>query len=357
MLLEENKPLAPFTTLGVGGPARWFAAVYSEDDIAEAVQWAQQGDIPVFALGGGSNLVISDAGFDGLVLHICLQGSSTTTNAGSTLYQVAAGENWDRFVQQTVEANCAGLECLAGIPGTVGGTPVQNVGAYGQDVSTAIAGVRVFDLAEQGFTEMEASECDFAYRQSRFNSTDKGRYIVTRVDYRLAPNGPPTLHYADLQRALPDGDRTSLVEVAKTVRQIRQSKGMLLVDNDPDCRSVGSFFKNPVVDAERVRMVKGVAGKEPPQFSAGNEPDKIGKIKLPAAWLIEQAGYSRGFVRGRTGLSSRHTLAIINRQGASATEILAFAQEIVAAVRVRFGIELQMEPERLGFAADPSSQL
>ena len=194
MLIEENKLLAPFTTFGIGGPAHWFAEAASEGDIAEAAAWAEERGVPLFVLGGGSNLLISDAGFDGLALRVGLRGISAATapdQTGQVIYQAAAGEEWEHFVQRTIEDDCAGVECLAGIPGTVGGTPVQNVGAYGQEVASVIERVRAFDLKERAFVEFSAAECGFAYRRSRFNSTDRGRYIVTRVDYRLTPAERP----------------------------------------------------------------------------------------------------------------------------------------------------------------------
>ncbi len=349
MFLEENKPLAPLTTLGIGGPVRWFTRAATEEDVADASAWARQRGSALFVLGGGSNLLVADKGFDGLVLHVALRGIQASRDANSALYQVAAGEVWDGFVQRSLEDHCAGMECLAGIPGTVGGTPVQNVGAYGQEVATCVERVRAFDLATHAFVEFSTDECGFAYRRSRFNTTDRGRYVVTRVDYRLTPGGTPSLHYAELQKSFPEGATPSLLEVAEVVRHIRRSKGMLLVEGDPDCRSAGSFFKNPVVNRERVADVGAVSGKAPPCFPAGQAAEKSNQVKVSAAWLIEQSGYSKGFARGAAGISSRHTLALINRGGATAAEILTLADEIQAAVEAKFGIRLEMEPELLGF--------
>lgn len=348
MLLEENKPLAPFTTLGIGGPARWFVEAGTEDDVLEAAAWSNEKQVPLFVLGGGSNLLVADNGFDGLVLHIALKGIRVfESDRAARVYQVAAGEDWDQFVQRAVDDDCAGIECLAGIPGTVGGTPVQNVGAYGQEVAMTIERVRVFDLRERTFTEFTAAECGFAYRHSRFNTTDKGSYVVTRVDYRLQPGGTPTLKYGDLQREFPEGSNPSLVSVAAAIRRIRQSKGMLLVEGDPDCRSAGSFFKNPIVSNAQTADVASVTGADPPRFPAG--PDNPGMVKLPAAWLIEKAGFAKGHELGRAGISSKHTLALVNRGGATAAEILALANQIRSAVAAQFGIRLEMEPVLLGF--------
>ncbi len=349
MFMEENKPLAPFTTFGIGGPARWFVEAASEDELVEATGWARERGLALFVLGGGSNLLVSDAGFDGLVLRVALRGIELVGEAGDgILYRFAAGEDWDHCVQRTVEDDCAGLECLAGIPGTAGGTPVQNVGAYGQDVASVIDRVRAFDLEGRKSVEFSAAECGFGYRHSRFNSTDRGRYVVTRVDYRLKRGGAPTLRYAELQRAIQVsgfGERPpSLTEVAEAVRRVRRGKGMLLVEGDPDCHSAGSFFKNPVISEEQVEQIAVTSGKEPPRFTASP-----GQVKLPAAWLIEQAGFQKGYALGRAGVSSRHTLALINLGGATAEEILALASRIGNAVEVRFGIRLEMEPVMVGF--------
>ena len=364
MLIEENKLLAPFTTFGIGGPARWFVEAASEEEIAEATAWAGERRVALFVLGGGSNLLVSDAGFDGLVLRVALRGITSTNAPGEPhtpsqteqrIYQVAAGEDWDHFVERTVQDNCAGVECLAGIPGTVGGTPVQNVGAYGQEVASAIERVRAFDMQEHKAREFDASECGFAYRRSRFNSADRGRYIVTRVDYRLTHGGAPTLRYADLQRAFTDGQQPSLADVAAQVRLVRQAKGMLIVEGDSDCRSAGSFFKNPVVDEEQLRQIAAASDTAPPRFPAGPGAENQGRVKVPAAWLIEQAGFAKGYRLGAAAISTRHTLALVNlgehdgSGGASAAEILALASQITAAVEKRFGIQLEMEPVMMGF--------
>ena len=354
MEMEENKPLAPHTTFGVGGAAQWFVEAASEDEIVEATGWARERGLKLFVLGGGSNLLVADAGFDGLVLKVGVKGIRAYKNdhpesvtGDKWFYEVAAGEDWDGFVERTVRDNCAGLECLAGIPGTVGGTPVQNVGAYGQEVGSRIDRVRAFDLNLGVFVEFTAEECGFGYRRSRFNSEDRGRYLVTRVDYLLTPGGAPTVRYPDLQRAILEdahGEEPTLAAVAAAVRRVRQGKGMLLVEGDPDCRSAGSFFKNPVVGEEKLGEIARLVEKEPPRFPAGT-----GQVKVPAAWLIEQAGFAKGFRLGRAGVSSRHTLALVNLGGASAQEILDLAWMIRNGVETRFGIGLEMEPVMVGF--------
>lgn len=359
MRIEENRPLAPFTTFGIGGPARWFVEATSEDEVVEAVRWARDRGAPLFVLGGGSNLLVSDAGFDGLVLHIALHGISATDAPGNTtgnptqrIYSCAAGENWDEFVECAARDNCAGIECMAGIPGTVGGTPVQNVGAYGQEVASTIVRVRALDRERHEFVELTAADCHFAYRRSRFNSMDRDRFIVTRVDYRLTTGGAPTLRYADLEKVFANrriDTPPSLTEVTAAVRRIRQSKGMLIVEGDPDCRSAGSFFKNPVVTEEHAARIEAAVGIAVPRFPAGKGSESAGRVKLPAAWLIEQAGFSKGYMKGAAGISSRHTLALVNRADATAKEILTLADEIRLAARNKFGIELEIEPDRLGF--------
>lgn len=344
MKILENIALAPLTTLGIGGPARWFVEAASEAEIAEACAWAREQGVPLFVLGGGSNLLVADAGFDGLALHIALKDIGLE---GEVL-RAAAGTRWDDCVDRALAANCAGLECLAGIPGTAGGTPVQNVGAYGQEVSAIIDRVRAFDRAAREFVEFPNADCGFAYRKSRFNTTDRGKYVVTRVDYRLRQNGAPTLTYADLTAHFSGRKQPpSLTEVAEAVRGIRRSKGMLLVEGDPDCRSAGSFFKNPSVAlevAERVKQIAAESGVTLRTFSG-----EAGRIKIPAAWLIEQSGFRKGYASRAVGISSRHTLALVNRGGATAAEILAFAEQIANAVVAKFGIHLEMEPEMVGF--------
>jgi UDP-N-acetylmuramate dehydrogenase len=340
----ENIPLAPLTTLGIGGPARWFVEAAGEAEIAEGCAWVRERGVPLFVLGGGSNLLVADAGFDGLALHVASQGIEIE----GELLRASAGATWDECVARATTAGLAGIECLAGIPGTVGGTPVQNVGAYGQEVSAAIERVRAFDRETQNFVEFSNAACGFSYRRSRFNTVDRGRYVVTRVDYRLRRGGAPALTYGDLQTHFADCKKTpTLTEVAEAVRAIRKSKGMLLVEGDADCRSAGSFFKNPSVPPEVAERVKHYAANL--GIAVRIFPAERGREKIPAAWLIEQAGFGKGYTFGAAGLSSKHTLALINRGGATAKEIVALAEKIQTAVEARFGIRLEMEPERVGF--------
>ena len=272
--IRKEIPLAPLTTFGIGGPARYFAVATTEEEVVEAVFWAKERAIPLFVLGGGSNLLVRDAGFAGLVLKVGMMG---VEESEGNQFDVGAGEVWDRFVERMTSLGMAGVECLAGIPGSVGGTPVQNVGAYGQEVAETIESVRAFDRSALEWVELDKAACRFRYRESLFNTDEPGRYLVTRVRFRLRANGEPNLRYADLQRRFAGKFGVTLMEVATAVREIRRAKGMLLVEGDPDCRSAGSFFKNPIVVMEKLAGIAAAAGVEEnkvPHWPAGE-----GKMK------------------------------------------------------------------------------
>jgi UDP-N-acetylmuramate dehydrogenase len=336
---QQHISLAPFTTLGIGGPARWFVTARNEDDVVEAVAFATKHALPLFVLGGGSNLLVADAGFPGLVLHMAVGGIDATD---ASLLRVGAGENWDALVQFAVEHDLAGIECLAGIPGTVGGTPVQNVGAYGQEVAETIRGVRCFDTHASTFVDLLAHECGFAYRTSVFNTTERGRYLVTRVDFALTPGGAPKITYADLRKRFAEDGTPTLRAAADAVRTIRRTKSMVVEASDPNSRSAGSFFQNPVVSETmlgKVADAAGLKGADVPHWSAGD-----GRIKLPAAWLLEHAGFVRGYVMGRAGISANHTLALINRGDCTAEEMESLRDRIIDTVRRQFDITLLQEP-------------
>ncbi|HTW44968.1 MAG TPA: UDP-N-acetylmuramate dehydrogenase [Acidobacteriaceae bacterium] len=339
MEFREQVPLAPYTTFRIGGPARWFAEAASEAEILEAVEFAREHGLPLFALGGGSNVLAADAGYPGLVMRVALKGIVQQGDA----FEVGAGEDWDGFVAYAVERGYAGIECLAGIPGTVGGTPIQNVGAYGQEVAETVAQVRALHVPTLEFVEFANAECGFAYRRSIFNSTERGKYIVTRVRYVLRKDGTPRVAYADLKKYFQDSAEPSLEEVSAAVREIRRGKGMYIVEGDPDSRSAGSFFKNPVISAEHFAKIATQEGSEVPHYPAGDSA-----VKLPAAWLLERAGFHKGYAMGAAGISSRHTLALINRGGASAADIFALRDKIVATVEERFGVRLEPEPVLIG---------
>jgi UDP-N-acetylmuramate dehydrogenase len=348
----ENVDLADWTTLGVGGPARWFCEVETEADVVEAVEFAKERELPLFVLGGGSNLLVADAGFDGLAMRIAVPGLAEWMEVDSeTVWLTAgAGEPWDDVVRSAVERGYAGIECLAGIPGDAGGTPVQNVGAYGQEVAETIVGVRAFDRTAGTFVELDQAACRFGYRQSVFNTTARGRYIVLAVTYRLRVSGAPTLKYADVRRVFAErlaaGETPTLLEVYEAVRAIRAEKGMLAGQGGEDSRSAGSFFKNPVVDEEMLGGIAEAAGVDygnVPRWPAGE-----GKVKLAAAWLVERDGFQKGFRIGRAGISTRHTLALVNLGGATAAEIMALRDAVVAGVESRFGVRLEQEPVEVG---------
>jgi UDP-N-acetylmuramate dehydrogenase len=364
MTIQENVPLAPLTTLEVGGAARYFAELRREDDVREAVQFAKTRDLPLFVLGGGSNLVIADSGWPGLVLRITIGGittpiaspNRTDATGNAVLFSVGAGVNWDDFVAQAVVQNCAGVECLSGIPGTVGGTPVQNVGAYGQEVSDTIEAVRAFDLKEDRIVVLPKPACGFRYRSSIFNTTERGRYIILRVNYRLKRGGAPSLKYADLQKyfagrlahTVAKKTLPSLAEVREAVCEIRRSKGMLIVPGDDDCRSAGSFFKNPVLgEAQFKELAERAASKglEIPSYPALDAQHKVS-----AAWLVEHSGFPKGYVAGAVGISHKHALALINRGDAEARDIVRLKDEIQRGVQEAWGILLEPEPVFVGFS-------
>ena len=350
MKIQTNIPLAPLTTLGVGGPARYFAEAQDETEVIEALSFAGKKGLRLFVLGGGSNLVVSDRGWPGFVLKISLQGIKPEPAIDSQMFHVAAGENWDNFVRLTVEQNFAGLECMSGIPGTVGGTPVQNVGAYGQEVSQTITSVRVLDRTTAEILDLTNNECGFGYRSSIFNTLQRDRHIVLRVSYRLKKDAPPSLRYADLQKFFA-GVHTppTLLQVRKAVLKIRQSKAMLLLPGDEDSRSAGSFFKNPVVTRKEAEHIQALAEQRNPSSKLPTYAAADGKVKLPAAWLIEQSGFAKGFARGPVAISRKHTLAIVNRGGAAAADVIALKDEILQRVFDIWCIRLEPEPVFLGF--------
>jgi UDP-N-acetylmuramate dehydrogenase len=351
VLVLENIPLAPLTTLKIGGPASYFVEAGSIGEVQEAVVFARSRDLPLFVLGGGSNLLVADAGWPGLVLKVAIQGIDLRNGHnedGKALFDVGAGESWDRFVSHAVIAHCAGVECLSGIPGSVGGTPVQNVGAYGQEVSKTISSVQVLDLKDNQVRELCPEACEFSYRSSIFNTTERGRFIVLRVTYALTPGGSPRITYADLERHFEGREtRPDLAETREAVRHIRARKGMLIVPGDPDCQSAGSFFKNPILSEEQHEDLKQRAAAR--GLTVPSYPALETHKKVSAAWLVEHSGFTRGFGFGRVGISSRHALAIINRGAATAADVLALKGEIQHRVEEIWGVHLEPEPVMVGF--------
>jgi UDP-N-acetylmuramate dehydrogenase len=350
MTIRENVALAPLTTLQVGGPARYFAEAHHEEEVREAVDFAKTRNLPLFVLGGGSNLVVSDSGWPGLVLRIAIGGLISESSGNAVLFTVGAGYDWDGFVTQAVAQTCAGVECLSGIPGSVGGTPVQNVGAYGQEVAETIESVRALDTRtnEGRIVTLPRPACGFRYRSSIFNNEERGRYIILRVNYRLRRSDTPTLRYADLQKHFSDlRTPLSLSAVREAVLQIRRAKGMLLVPGDSDSRSAGSFFKNPVLTAAQFQDLATRAtskGLEIPSY-----PTLDTQHKVSAAWLVEHSGFAKGFRLGAAGISTKHALALINPGSALARDIVQLKDAIQQRVQSEWGVVLDAEPVFVGF--------
>jgi UDP-N-acetylmuramate dehydrogenase len=337
--IEQNVPLGPLTTIGIGGPAKYFVRASTTDEIREVVAWAADQREPLFVMAGGSNLLIADEGFDGVVMQVALRGITVQSeDPTSAIVRVNAGERWDDFVAMAVAGGWAGVECLSGIPGSAGATPIQNVGAYGQEVSETIIRVEVLERDTGRAVTLTNWDCDFAYRHSVFKSSAKDRYIVLGVTFRLTPNGAPAVRYPELQKAV--GAHPSLQDVREAVIAIRRRKAMVIDPSDPDTRSDGSFFTNPVVSRADYETL---AHHDMPHFPSGDQ------VKLSAAWLIEHAGFYKGWTFGNVGLSSKHTLAIVNRGGGTAREVLEAVRLIQSAVREKFGVELLPEPNFIGF--------
>ena len=348
MTIQENVPLAPLTTLQVGGAARYFVLARREDEVREAVDFSKTRELPLFILGGGSNLVVADSGWPGLVLQMAMGGLTSESARDAVLFSVGAGHDWDIFVAQAVAQNCAGIECLSGIPGSVGGTPVQNVGAYGQQVSDSVESVRALDLKQDRAVVLPNPACGFRYRSSIFNGSERGRYIILQVNYRLKRGGAPSLKYADLQKHFAETKSSpSLAAVREAVRQIRRGKGMLIVPGDEDSRSAGSFFKNPALNEAQFQDLAArtqAAGLTIPSY-----PALEAQRKISAAWLVEHAGFAKGYRLGRAGISSKHALALINAGEARASDIIQLKDAIQQGVQSEWGILLEPEPVFVGF--------
>jgi UDP-N-acetylmuramate dehydrogenase len=339
---RERVALAPFCTLGVGGPAHFFAEARDESGVVEALAWARRRGVAFHVLGGGSNLVVADEGVDALVVRVAARGIQVHEEGGAVEVTAAAGEVWDDLVGRAVAQGWGGLECLSGIPGLVGATPIQNVGAYGQDVSETVTRVRALDTTTGRIVTLTAADCGFTYRDSIFKSGEPDRYVVLAVAYRLRPGAAPTVRYAEVATHLERGGVAApgLGQVREAVIAIRRSKSMVIEAGDPNRRSCGSFFTNPVVPADQAEKVAALAGD--PAMPRWPQPD--GSVKLAAGWLIERAGFRRGQREGPVGLSTRHALAVVAHDGARARDVLDFARRVQATVEERFGVRLIREP-------------
>jgi len=345
--------LADYTTVRLGGPARGFVRASTEEELIEAVRAADASREPALILGGGSNLVVADEGFDGTVIQVATQGISHGAGLGPGMgtVTVAAGHDWDEVVARTVAEGLAGLECLSGIPGLTGATPIQNVGAYGQEVSETITQVRVYDRKTGDVRQIPDEQCGFGYRTSRFRGAD--RFVVLSVTFGLAVQVRSVpVRYAELAATLgvSPGDQVESTEARAAVIELRQRKGMVIDPADPDTRSVGSFFVNPVLDGTALAAVEAAArarcgpDTRVPRFAAGD-----GRVKVPAAWLIERAGFARGYSPGDGArISTKHTLALVNAGTASTAALISLARQIRDGVREVFGVTLAPEPVLVG---------
>ena len=342
--IRRDVPLAPLTTLGLGGPAKHFVRAEDETAVVDALRWARSEGLPAAILAGGSNLIVSDAGYSGLVIQM---GISDLAFESSGRVHAGAGVPWETVVDGALARGWAGVECLTGIPGSTGATPIQNVGAYGQEVADVIERVRVVRRDDFEVEHLEATDCAFAYRDSLFKR-DPERYVVTAVDFTLRPNAAPTIRYAELERSV--GSAPSLDEVRRAVLELRRQKSMVLDPDDPNRRSAGSFFLNPVVPEAQASEIAERAVEEGLVQHTGEVPRypaDEGHVKLAAGWLIERSGIAKGTRRGPVGVSTRHALALVHHGGGTTAELLDFADEIRERVQDRFGVRLEQEPRLL----------
>ena len=350
MDVREQVPLSELTTLRVGGPARTLITAQTIEEVVDVVAGADASGERLLIIAGGSNLLIGDQGFDGTVLHVAVGGIAIGETGDGPRVVAGAGEPWDGVVSACVDDGLSGVECLSGIPGSTGATPIQNVGAYGQDVSETIVSVSAYDRRAGAVVDLEPEQCGFGYRSSAFKGSD--RYVVLRVSFGLerSPLARP-IRYAELARTLgvEPGDRPPLRDTRDAVLELRRGKGMVIDAEDPDSVSAGSFFLNPILSREAFASLQRIAAQ---RLGEGTQvpvwPDTDGCLKTSAAWLIERAGFHRGYGSGRAGISSKHTLAIVNRGGASSAELVALAREMRVGVQAAFGVSLHPEPTLIG---------
>lgn len=348
---KQNYPLKNLTTFKIGGPARYFTEVTNEKKVFEAIKFSEKKRLSVFVLGKGSNVVINDEGFPGLVIHNKIKGFSAKENKNSVMVNVGAGEIWDEVVRRCVEKNWAGIECLSGIPGTAGAAPIQNIGAYGQEISSVIKSVRVFDIKTKTTKELTREQCKFGYRSSIFNTVKRGEYIITRVSLKLTLGAAPCIMYQGLLELFRDQNAPSLSSVRNAVIEIRAKKKMLILTGYKNYRSAGSFFKHPLVDKETFERVKKTA-KKSDKTSQWYWELPSGKIKILATYLIRQTGFFPGYRKGNVGISPHHALSLVSYDG-TANDIVLLAKEIQDSVREKFGVVLAPEPEFVGFEKHP----
>lgn len=352
IVLREQVLLAPFTSFGVGGPARFFAIVKNQDELEQAVCFADERNLPIFILVGGSNVVISDSGFPGLVIRMEMKGIEATYEGGAVFVCVGAGESWDALVARSVAEGWGGLECLSGIPGSVGAAPVQNIGAYGASVGPFVERVEVFDRKEKKIKILSNADCVFSYRDSIFKHSEGSSYIITNVTFRLARATLAEIpSYHDLKEFFGKKTDAPLVDIRNAIIEIRSRKGMVLLAGHETYKSAGSFFKNPVVLSEVFARVKAALASCPDGACAPpwHWVQQDGTVKIAAACLVEAAGFHKGYREGLAGISPKHALSIINLGGAQASDIVALAEKIQKKIYERFGVILEREAQYIGF--------
>lgn len=345
--IRENTPLRELTTFKIGGLARYFTEITCEDEVFEALAFARERKLDLFIIGGGSNILISDTGFPGLVVSNKIKGLDSLRKGDSIIMAAGAGHDWDAFTRFCTEHEWQGVECLSGIPGTVGAAPVQNIGAYGQSADDVVEEVRAVNIETGSPMVFSNLECGFGYRTSIFNTVASWQYVITGVTFRLAVTGCPDITHPDLKKHFSAAAAVTPSQIREAVLSIRNSKGLLVLDGYERLNSAGSFFKNPVVSSGVFENIKQII-HDTGACSDWYWPRNSEEIKISAACLIQTAGFTRGFRRGDVGISPRHTLAIVNHGDATAGEVIAFAREIQECVRDKFGIVLQPEVQRIG---------
>ncbi len=338
----RGRVLAPLTTLKLGGPAEYFVDAKDESILIDALTWAHNAHVPVRILGGGSNVVIADEGVDGLVIHISTRGRSQSITASGLCITVKAGEDWDQLVRDTTDLGYAGLECLSGIPGLVGASPVQNIGAYGQEVSQVLEGVHVLERSSLTRHYLTPAECAFGYRTSCFKKNPEA-FVVLAVDFLLPKRQTVSVNYKELSSVLGDVSQAPLQDVRQKVLELRRKKSMLIEPGTDSFYSAGSFFLNPILTSTEFEALSSCVTVPVPSFFFDDQ-----HVKVPAAWLIEQAGFSKGQRIDHVGISSKHALALVHHGGGTTKELLTFAQEIQLKIKQCFGIRLVMEPVAWG---------
>lgn len=340
--IKENYPLKDLTTFRIGGPARYFVEAAAERDVVQALSFARERRLPILVIGGGSNILVGGSGFHGLAVLNRIKGIEHNIDGDHVFVTAGGGEDWDGFVSDCIKHNRQGVECLSGIPGTVGASPVQNIGAYGQSIAAVVNQVRAVDVISGEYRTFSNEACRFGYRESVFNTAEAGRYIITSVTCRLVLNGSPALSYRELSEHFAGKGDVSLSDVRKAVLETRDKKGLLLMDGYEGFKSAGSFFKNPLISVEQFESVKRIV-EEAGSCDNWAWPQPSGEVKVSAACLMQCAGFTRGYRVGDVGISPKHALCIVNYADAAAEEVIAFSCLIQEGVARKFGVKLEPE--------------